>query len=193
MSWIIRLSGTGAYSFCLTDTSHFLPAEGREIIKVPDATPEIINRYAMDDEQALLAKVRYNRLVDIFLGIASYSLQNHLRTSLPNIGQVETDELYVGVSRGGSQFIIPVQAKGGKDKIGIVQIEQDYWLCREKYPNLVSRPIAVQFLRGEQNVIAMFEFKCSEDEISVADERHYRLVPQSDITQEDLQRYNAIS
>lgn len=51
----------------------------------------------MSDEQALLAKVRYSRLVDIFLGIAAYSLQNHLRTSVVGIGQIEMDELYVGI------------------------------------------------------------------------------------------------
>jgi len=48
-------------------------------IKIPDATPEIVAAYALSDEQALLAKVRYNRLLDIFLGVAAYSLQNHLR------------------------------------------------------------------------------------------------------------------
>ena len=69
----------------------------------------------MSDEQALLARVRYNRLVDIFLGIACYSLQNHLRTTASNMGQVETDELYVGVDRRGSHYVVPIQAKGGKD------------------------------------------------------------------------------
>ncbi len=36
-----------------------------------------------------------------FTGITCYSLQNHLRTSVPDIGQVETDELYVGVDKKG--------------------------------------------------------------------------------------------
>lgn len=64
--------------------------------KVPDATPGIVAKYAFNDEQALLAKVRYNRLVDIFTGVTCYSLQNHLRTTVSEIGQVETDEIYVG-------------------------------------------------------------------------------------------------
>ena len=59
-------------------------------IKIPDATPEIIAAYALgDDEQALLAKVRYNRLIDIFLGLTTYSLQNHLRTYVAGMGQIE--------------------------------------------------------------------------------------------------------
>ena len=53
----------------------------------------------MNDEQALLAKIRYNRLIDIFTGITCYSLQNHLRTTVPNIGQVEIDEIYIGIDK----------------------------------------------------------------------------------------------
>jgi hypothetical protein len=50
--------------------------------KVPDSTPGVVAKYALSAEQALLAKVRYNRLVDIFTGVACSSLQNHLRTTL---------------------------------------------------------------------------------------------------------------
>ena len=89
--------------------------------------------YALGDEQALLSRVRYNRLIDIFTGITCYSLQNHLRSAVKSIGQVETDELYVGVDTKGCQYIIPVQAKGGKDELNIVQIEQDVALCESKF------------------------------------------------------------
>jgi len=41
--------------------------------------------YALGDEQALLAKLRYNRLLDIFTGVVCYSLQNHLRTNVPGM------------------------------------------------------------------------------------------------------------
>ncbi len=58
------------------------------------------------DEQALLATVRYNRLTDIFTGVTCYSLQNHLRTTVRGVGQVETDELYVGVDRLGKHYAI---------------------------------------------------------------------------------------
>ncbi len=42
---------------------------------------------------------------------------------LRGIGQVETDELYVGVDTMGCQSVIPVQAKGRRDALNIVQIE----------------------------------------------------------------------
>ena len=78
------------------------------VTKIPDATPGIIGKYTFSDEQAVLARVRYNRLIDIFLGITCYSLQNHFRTTVPGMGQVETDEMYVGVDKSGAHYVIPV-------------------------------------------------------------------------------------
>src|SRR5690606_22384831 len=116
MEWIIEGTGRAQYSFKLVRINRIVPNPSLVEIKVPDATPEIIAAYALSDEQALLAKVRYNRLVDVFLGIAAYSLQNHLRTSVAGIGQIEIDEIYVGLDRHGRQFVLPVQAKGGSDQ-----------------------------------------------------------------------------
>ena len=92
--------------------------------------------YALSDEQALLAKLRYNRLLDTFTGLTCYSLQNHLRTKVPNVGQVEVDEIYVGLDRKGAHYVLPIQAKGGNDQINIVQIEQDLAMCAAKFPAL---------------------------------------------------------
>jgi hypothetical protein len=103
MEWIIEGAGRAKYLLKLVKVNRILPNPNLIAIKIPDSTPEIISAYSLSDEQALLAKVRYNRLLDIFLGIAAYSLQNHLRTSVKGIGQVEIDEIYVGVDRNGCQ------------------------------------------------------------------------------------------
>src|SRR5947208_9819814 len=100
--WIIRPAGRSRYCFALVKNRPILPNEHMAVTKVPDATPGIIAKYAFNDEQALLAKVRYNRLVDIFSGVTCYSLQNHLRTTVPEMGQVETDEIYIGVDKKGT-------------------------------------------------------------------------------------------
>lgn len=155
--------------------------------KVPDATPGVVAMYALGDEQALLARVRYNRLIDIFTGITCYSLQNHLRTSVRDIGQVETDELYVGVDTKGCQYVVPVQAKGGRDELNIVQIEQDMALCESRFPDLVCRPVAAQFTHDD--VIALFAFEKIEGEVKVLMERHYKLVDANELTPEDLAAY----
>jgi hypothetical protein len=148
-----------------------------------------VAKYALSDEQALLARVRYNRLIDIFLGLACYSLQNHLRTAVRTIGQVETDELYVGVDKRGIHYVIPVQAKGGADKLSVVQIEQDIALCETKFASLVCRPVGAQFM--SDNVIALFEFEHDGDDITVSSERHYKLVAPEEVTDEDLNMYRA--
>ena len=187
MEWIIRLAGRAKYRMALVRIVRIAPTPGRIRIKIPDATPEIVLRHAHGDEQALLAKVRYNRLIDLFLGVVAYSLQSHLRTTVPDVGQIETDELYVGVRNSGQQFIIPVQAKGGTDRIGAVQAEQDLALCRDVFPELTPRPVAVQFMRDDEGeVIVMFELKQQGDDILIVDERHYRLVPADAITSDDL-------
>ena len=99
--WIIRPAGRGKYRFALVPDNPLVPNENMTATKVPDSTPGIVAKYAFNDEQALLTKIRYNRLVDIFTGVTCYSLQNHLRTTVPGMGQVETDEIYVGVDKKG--------------------------------------------------------------------------------------------
>ena len=104
-------------------------------------------------------------------------MQSHLRTSVAELGGVETDELYVGVDRYGVHYVLPLQAKGGRDKLGVVQIEQDIALCAEKFPSLVCRPIAAQFMRDD--VIALFEFEVTDEQVTVRDEKHRRCAARS--------------
>lgn len=186
--WVIKNVGRSKYSFVAVSEARVLPDKILIAIKIPDSTPGIVTKYALDDEQALLTKLRYNRLLDIFTGVACYSLQNHLRTTVPGIGQVETDEICVGVDKFGRQFVFPIQAKGGSDEIGLVQIEQDIQLCKHKYPELICRAIAAQFLDAKK--IAIFEFTMHNDEVKKVCERHYELVPPSEITLEELKKYN---
>lgn len=186
-NWIIRPAGKGKYRFVIVEEWLISPTTGLSETKIPDSTPGVVAKYSFDDEQALLAKLRYNRLIDIFTGITCYSLQNHLRTHINSIGQIETDELYVGIDQKGAHYIFPVQAKGGKDQLSIVQIEQDFAMCREKFPDLICRPVAAQFISEE--LIALFSFEESEHGVSRAMERHYRLVSPDQITLEDLKLY----
>lgn len=184
--WVIRgvQGAESQYRFLKVPATRITPQASLYQTKVPSATPEIVARYAQGDEQALLAHVRYNRLLDIFTGVVTYSLQSHLRTKVLGV-QMETDELYVGVDRSGAQYILPVQAKGGADRLGRVQLEQDIALCQSRFPMLACRPVAVQFMRD--NVIAMFELTIQPDErVVIVQEKHYRLVPASDIGEEDL-------
>ena len=84
--WLIEGAGRGKYVFRLVKINRILPDPSLDTIDIPDATLGIVAACALSDEQALLAKIRYNRIIDLFLGIVSYSLQNHLRTTVRNIG-----------------------------------------------------------------------------------------------------------
>ena len=187
--WIIVGAGVGAYQFRLAVPGKIAPNPHIKPIKIPDATPEIVRQYAPGtDEQALLTRAKYNRLVDIFTGITCYSIQNHLRTTVSDIGQVEVDEIYVGVNKRGTHFVLPCQAKSPGDKFGIVQVMQDIALCQERYPHAICKPIALQFM-GE-NGVAMLELAVTEEDeflrLNIVEEKRYELVPGTDISDVEL-------
>ena len=72
--------------------------------------------------------------------------------------------------------------------MGVVQIEQDIALCKQKFPDLVCRAIAAQFLN--KNTIAMFEFAENNGEVYKVAERHYELIDASLIDAGLLRNYN---
>ena len=73
--WIIEGAGRGRYRFRLVTMTRIVPRSDLVVVDIPDATPEMIRAYRMDDEQALLAMVRYNRLIDTFLDLAACALR----------------------------------------------------------------------------------------------------------------------
>jgi hypothetical protein len=186
--WIIRGVKRSRYAFAAIDpkSAAIAPQQALAETKIPDGTPGIVAMYALNDEQALLAILRYNRLIDVFTGVSCYSLQNHLRTTAAG-SQVETDEVYVGLDKRGAHYVFPVQAKGGRDRISVVQIEQDFAMCATKFANAICRPVAAQFI--EKDLIALFEFERTENGVTIANERHYRLTAPEEIGVEEIRGY----
>jgi len=187
--WIIVGAGIGEYQFRLAAPGKIQPIQHYLPIKIPDATPEIVRQYAPGtDEQALLTRARYNRLIDVFTGLACYSIQNHLRTTVTDIGQVEVDEIYVGINSRGTHFVLPCQAKSPGDSFGIAQVMQDIALCNERYPMAICRPIALQFTAEER--VALLELAVKEEGdvlmLNVVDQKTYQLVPRADISTAEL-------
>lgn len=180
-----------AYRFAAVPFSLVNPTPGLTLTKIPDATPGMIEMYTLSDEQSLLAKLRYNRLLDIYSGVTTYSLQSHLRTSIDE-AQVETDEVYVGVDTHGAHYVFPIQAKGGTDNLSVVQIWQDFKMCQKKFPGLIVRPVAAQFMADD--IIALFSFEWDGADgitITPGGERHYRLVRPSELSPVELAAYAA--
>ncbi len=185
--WAIEITGKGKYRFKLKRATKITPRDDLIAIKVPDSTPEIIRMYAQSDEQALLAIVRYNRLVDVFLGLTTYSLQNHLRSTVKSGAQLEIDELYIGVDKRGGHHLIPVQAKGGTDTLSVVQAEQDLKWCEERFPHVRPRLISAQFMKDDR--VAIFELVVDGEELKVLEERHYLLTSRNDLKVSDITLY----
>lgn len=186
--WSIHLAGEGRYRFALGKEPKIAPDPDLLDIKIPDATPEIIEKHTRGGEQALLARVRYNRIIDIFTGITSYSVETHLQAKVADIGQIEIDELYVGVNRKGEQFVMPVQAKFGNHRINTLQTEQDFAFCRARYPDLTCRPIGVhQEDRGTP--IYIVDFVLAGEDAKKDNQRRYLLVPGDSISEGDLKLY----
>ena len=182
--WAILPAGRSVYEFRQVRFSEIKPNQQLARTDIPDATPGSISMYALSDEQALLATVRYNRLIDIFTGLTCYSLQNHLRTSVSTWNpirqredstQVETDELYIGIDKHGQHYAVPVEAKSGSDSLNVVQIWQNTLVCRSKLAGLPIRCVAVQSI--SDSAIALIELQASDiDNIAVVEEKHYQLV-----------------
>lgn len=193
--WVIVGAGKGSYEFRLAKKAKVTASnpDTREQIKVLDSTPEVLSMYAPSrDEQALLTRVRYNRIIDLFLGLACYSIQNHYRTSVDGLGQIEVDEIYIGFGRNGNHFVIPCQAKSPGDQFGVVQVLQDIILCRQQYKTAIVRPIGLLFT-GEHS-LAVMELSATEDNeilaLKVIDEKHYQLVRKDDLSAIEISNYN---
>lgn len=194
--WIILGAGIGLYEFRLCMKGKIEPALNRQKIKIPDATPEIVKMYApANDEQALLTKVRYNRIIDLFTGVTCYSVQNHLRTTVEGIGQIEVDEIYLGINKNGTHFVFPCQAKSPGDKFGIVQVLQDLKFCSARYESVICRPLAMQFL--DKDSFAILETMTEQEnnilKLVVIDEKHYKLVSKNELSDKDIENYKKIS
>ncbi|MCY3962121.1 MAG: hypothetical protein OXG34_10745 [bacterium] len=72
--WAIFPGGNAVYVLRAVPFNLIEPRKGIRTVRLPDSTPGVIAKYAMSDEQALLARLRYNRLLDVFTGLACYPL-----------------------------------------------------------------------------------------------------------------------
>lgn len=172
--WLIDGNGLGRYQARLIKLVRLTPNPELEVINVPDDTSPFHRRKDCDDEQFMLAKIRDSRLIAIFLGLTTWSRQNHLRTTVKGIGQIEIDEIYTAIDKHGVEYVVPVQAKGHNDKHSIVQTRQDIAYCQQNFPDHTCIPVSAQFMGN--GTVALFRLNSEADDIQVEEELHYRLV-----------------
>jgi hypothetical protein len=72
----------------------------------------------------------------------------------------------------------------------LIQVMQDIEFCKARYPNAICKPIALQFLT--ENDVAILELSVDESNniynLSVIDERHYKLVGRGEITENEIRK-----
>ncbi len=140
-----------------------------------------------DDRRRVLTKLRRNRLVDTFFGSTAVSLPNPLREYDTGRRGLPADDFYLAMPGCGPHFVVPVFVMSRTGTLIATRLCETLAMCRKAYPPLTPRPVAVQFVRdGDREMIVMFALAEIEGEIRALDEKHYRLVPASEITADDL-------
>ena len=167
--------------------AHLIPSDMHFCLRLPDETPIIVAFYALNEKQLLLARVRHNRLIDRFFNVIATSIQ----TAWRSVCKVEIDEIYVATSNSGKQYAVFVGVDSGVKPRNIVALRREFAVCKKAFPSLTARAVAVQFMRdasGDETIV-MFELVETDDGIAVIDQKHYRLVPASQIGSADLELY----
>jgi hypothetical protein len=179
-NWAIEPAGRGSYAFrLLQNPPRFdIPLDNFAPIEIFNAIPEVVEGLLRQDEQSLLTRLLYNRLVDIFTGLTCFHIQNHYHSFVTDMGEVEIDALYVGVDKNGALFVIPIEAKsqGESEMIGRIQISQMAKLMRQDFSILKRRILAVKTLQDD--TIAAVEFNDADepDDIQIISVARYRLI-----------------
>lgn len=177
-NWVIFPKGKGRFSFLKSKRKPFVDIqEGLLPIEIPNALPEIVEKYLSEDEQALLSSVRYNRLIDIFTEITCFHLQSHIRTTIQDEGQIEVDDLYVGIDTDGKEYILPLEAKSpeDRDKLGWIQVSNLVKFARQYFPGLKCRPIAAKPIENGGVYLIEFDDNTNSEEIGIVNLKFYKL------------------
>lgn len=173
-AWMIEGTGQGRYRFRVVRDSWFLPNPALPVVEMVDHTPEEVMESGRRDEQAILASIQYNRLLDLFLHCRLERKQGHWRTNVSGVGQVEIDDVYVGNDQDGVPVVVTVQAKRDRDRVNSVQIMQDIRACQERGDGRLCRPVAVHH-DGASERMTFFEFADTSGEVRLVREVQYRL------------------
>lgn len=178
-NWVIQPKGKGKFAFIRSKRTPFVQIqEGLAPIDILNALPEIVEKYTANDEQGLLSLIRYNRLVDVFTEITCFHLQSHIRTTILDEGQIEVDDLYVGIDQDGNEYILPLEAKSpdDRDKLGWVQISNLVKYAKQYFPKLTCRPIAAKPIERDMIYLIEFDDKTNFEEIGIKNIKLYKLI-----------------
>lgn len=140
--------GKGLYYFAkISRPNRMQLPKTMTIARVPNSLPSWAQQFMSNDEQGMLTSMACNDLVMKHLGLRrAFRLQSHLRCGVPNYGQVEIDEVYVGEDSNGDHVIIGVEAKdrSGNDLLNVAQLYGSSQALQSLYPNQNHKVLGVK-------------------------------------------------
>jgi hypothetical protein len=159
---VLRAIGRGKYQFEKAPDTIIVPPVTKPV-EVPDLTPLPVRRLLPEltsamDEQALLTVSSYCRLLDHFTGMTMYRLRNHVRKSVPGIGQAELDAVDIGIAGSDDSVpvLFPIEAKALADALNRVQVCNMVDYCRHYFPGYSIRPVALKV--DVESLLHLMEF-----------------------------------
>jgi len=176
----IAMRGRGRYALVTGQDKVEVPSS-TEVVDISTApVPEAIRDILRADEQSILSAMRYMDVVANFIGTRAFHLQGHLRTTGGLGQQVEADDVWVAVNKDKSRIILPIEAKGPRERIGRHQMMSTIDAVLAKIPGFPVVPLAAQLESNGFLLMIQFKYKLVDGritEIAPAKFRRYRPVP----------------
>lgn len=161
----IAIRGRGKYALVTAQDTVEVPS-GTEIVQLAtQPIPEAVRDILRADEQSILSAMRYPDIVTDFMGSPTHHVQGHLRTSGGLGQQVEADDVWVAVRADHSRVILPIEAKGPKERIGRQQMISTLEAVGKKIPGFPVIPLAVQLEATGLLVLVEFGYRIEAEKI----------------------------
>ena len=176
----IAIRGRGKYAL-VTEKDKVEVPDGTKIIEIStDPIPIAIRDILRTDEQSILSAMRYLDIVTDFIGAKCYHLQGHLRTSGALGQQVEADDVWVADFGKGKRTILPIEAKGPRERLGLHQMMSTVDAVLAKIPHFPVVPLGAQLEETGLLLLISFVYKVADGviaEIAPSKFIRYRLNP----------------
>ena len=178
----IAARGKGRYALVTAADKVEVPANTPVVEIATSPIPETVRDLLRADEQSILSAMRYLDLVSDFMGRKAYHLQAHLRTAGSLGQQVEADDVWVTVGEppSGERTVLPIEAKGIRERLGLHQMISTIDAVLKKYPGLPVVPLAAHLEPSGLLLMVRFTYQRAEEktrDITPCNCKRYRLSP----------------
>jgi hypothetical protein len=179
---IIKIVKKGVYQFQLGEST-IVDLTRENVFQIQDTTPVAVRRFLEEklseiDEQGLLTIIHYCDLLSHFTGLKIYRLKSHVRKSIVNIGQVEVDEVDIGIGLDSLEtpIIFPIEAKSASDPLNWTQIANQVNFSKQLFLNYVIRPIGIKVDYDSLLHIIEFTPEMEANKIKIKNSATYNLI-----------------